>query len=194
MNSNLNISQMFDKSIISNNVTQIMDSNSNIFLKSSPLFRSFINTNSPSNKNDTSRNKILYCSTSTDRNKTVKNLKNRKIIKKQIVSLSPNFNDRDKLTLFYKTTLENKKENKKYEINKTEKYDLFQKYKIDKKIIKRFHLPKIEDKDLTYNIREKFFKSLDKANKIIQRNKQISLRVNEMTNYIQIEKYNRKNK
>ena len=60
MNSNLNISQMFDKSIISNNVTQIMDSNSNIFLKSSPLFRSFINTNSPtnnnSNKNDTSRN------------------------------------------------------------------------------------------------------------------------------------------
>ena len=196
MNSNLNISQMFDKSIISNNVTQIMDSNSNIFLKSSPLFRSFINTNSPtnnnSNKNDTSRNKILYCSTSTDRNKTMKNLKNRKIIKKQIVSLSPNFNDRDKLTLFYKTTLENKKENKKYEINKTEKYDLFQKYKIDKKIIKRFHLPKIEDKDLTYNIREKFFKSLDKANKIIQRNKQINLRVNEMTNYIQIEKYNRK--
>ena len=180
----MNISQFPEKSIYSNNVTDIMDSNSNIILKSSSLFRSIkdiINENRFFSKN---KNKSLK------QNKILKNIKNIKVVKKKIISLSPTFNDREKLTTFYETTLSDKGVEKKNKENEYEKKSLFQRYKINiKNLTRNLNLPKIEDKDLTYIIREKFFNNLNSANKIIQTNKQINSRINEMGKYFQLEKY-----
>jgi len=172
----------------SNNITDIMDTNSNIFLKSSSLFSSVLGDILNENKLF-SRNK----NKSFKQNKLLKNIKNLKVVKKKIISLSPTFNDREKLTTFYKTTLDNKNMEKNNKENEYEKKSLFQRYKINiKNLSRNLHLPKIEYKDLTYIIKEKFFKNLDNANKIIQTNKQINSRINEMGQYFQLEKYNNK--
>ena len=51
MNSSPNIINDIEKSFYSNNVTQIMDSNSNIFLSSSPLFRQVLNNSKIKSRN-----------------------------------------------------------------------------------------------------------------------------------------------
>ena len=186
MNSSPNIINDIEKSFYSNNVTQIMDSNSNIFLSSSPLFRQVLN-----NSKIKSRNMNQEIINQFKTNKIFKN-NNLKTIKQKLYSLSPSITDREKLTSYYKTTLDNKHHEKKTDEQKIEKKLLFKKYKINKNFSQKFHLPKIEDKDLTFQIREKFFKSLDKASTTIETNKQIQSRINEMTNYFQIEKYNKK--
>ena len=186
MNSSPNIINDIEKSFYSNNVTQIMDSNSNIFLSSSPLFRQVLN-----NSKIKSRNMNQEIINQFKTNKIFKN-NNLKTIKQKLYSLSPSITDREKLTSYYKTTLDNKHHEKKTDEQKIEKKLLFKKYNINKNFSQKFHLPKIEDKDLTYLIREKFFKSLDKACTTIETNKQIQSRINEMTNYFQIEKYNKK--
>ena len=186
MNSSPNLIYDSEKSFYSNNVTQIMDSNSNIFLSSSPLFRQVLN-----NSKIKSRNMNQEIINQFKTNKIFKN-NNLKTIKQKLYSLSPSITDREKLTSYYKTTLDNKHHEKKTDEQKIEKKLLFKKYKINKNFSQKFHLPKIEDKDLTFQIREKFFKSLDKASTTIETNKQIQSRINEMTNYFQIEKYNKK--
>ena len=184
----MNISQFPEKSNYSNNVTNIMDSNSNILLKSSSFIRTMLRDSIKENR-FFSKNK----NKSLKQNKILKKIKNLNVVKKKIISLSPTFNDREKLTTFYKTTLNNKNMEKKNIENEYEKKSIFQRYKINtKNLTKNLHLPKIEDKDLTYIIREKYFKNLDSANKIIQTNKQINLRINEMGKYFQLEKYNDK--
>ena len=184
----MNISQFPEKSNYSNNVTNIMDSNSNILLKSSSFIRTMLRDSIKENRFfSNNKNKSLK------QNKILKKIKNLNVVKKKIISLSPTFNDREKLTTFYKTTLNNKNMEKKNIENEYEKKSIFQRYKINtKNLTKNLHLPKIEDKDLTYIIREKYFKNLDSANKIIQTNKQINLRINEMGKYFQLEKYNDK--
>ena len=188
MNSSPNIINDIEKSFYSNNVTQIMDSNSNIFLSSSPLFRQVLNNSKIKSRNNNMNQEIIN---QFKTNKIFKN-SNLKTIKQKLYSLSPSITDREKLTSYYKTTLDNKHHEKKTDEQKIEKKLLFKKYKINKNFSQKFHLPKIEDKDLTFQIREKFFKSLDKASTTIETNKQIQSRINEMTNYFQIEKYNKK--
>ena len=188
MNSSPNLIYDSEKSFYSNNVTQIMDSNSNIFLSSSPLFRQALNKSILKSRNKNKNHEIIN---QFQTNKIFKN-NNLKTIKLKFYSLSPTISDREKLTSYYKTTLENNPHEKKTDEQKIEKKLLFKKYKINKNFSQKFHLPKIEDKDLTFLIREKFFKSLDKASTIIETNKQIQSRINEMTNYFQIEKYNKK--
>ena len=188
MNSSPNLIYDSEKSFYSNNVTQIMDSNSNIFLSSSPLFRQVLNKSNLKSRNIHMNHEIIN---QLKANKILKN-NNLKTIKQKFYSLSPSINDREKLSSYYKTNLENNQYEKKTDEQKIEKKLLFKKYKINKNFSQKFHLPKIEDKDLTYIIREIFFKSLDKASTVIETNKQIKSRINEMTNYFQIEKYNKK--
>ena len=110
MNSSPNLIYDSEKSFYSNNVTQIMDSNSNIFFSSSPLFRQILNhskTNSRNNHNN------INNTSSNKSNKIFKKLKDLKSIKKKFFSLSTDIKDREKLTSYYKISIENQYPKKK---------------------------------------------------------------------------------
>jgi hypothetical protein len=59
MNSSPNLIYDSEKSFYSNNVTQIMDSNSNIFLSSSPLFRQALNKSILKSRNKNINQEII---------------------------------------------------------------------------------------------------------------------------------------
>ena len=142
MNSSPNLIYDSEKSFYSNNVTQIMDSNSNIFLSSSPLFRQALNKSILKSRNKNKNHEIIN---QFQTNKIFKN-NNLKTIKLKFYSLSPTISDREKLTSYYKTTIENNPHEKKTDEQKIEKKLLFKKYKINKTFHKNFIFQKLKIK------------------------------------------------
>ena len=163
-----------------NNINDIMNSTSNIFLVHSPLFQSLNNDK----RNKHSRNIEKYAHAGIH---SLKHFPNVNLLKKISSSLSPTIEDKEKLTNYYKTTTDYND----YENNQSEKKLLFDKYKIINIPRINFNHPKKKNNDSTFRIIKPFFDSLTLANKVLNTNRQITQRINEMTNYFQIEKYNK---
>ena len=163
-----------------NNINDIMNSTSNIFLVHSPLFQSLNNDK----RNKHSRNIEKYAHAGIH---SLKHFPNVNLLKKISSSLSPTIEDKEKLTNYYKTTTDYND----YENNQSEKKLLFDKYKIINIPRINFNHSKKKNNDSTFRIIKPFFDSLTLANKVLNTNRQITQRINEMTNYFQIEKYNK---
>lgn len=123
--------------------------------------------------------------------KTQTNCKNKKFILGP--KNPPSIKDKIKLTSYYKTS--EKDSSYKNPKEKENKNNLFEKYNI-KKISsidnENINLPQITDNNMHLKIIKPYFKNPYKANKIIDINKQLVHRVNEMTNFFLLKKYYQK--
>ena len=103
----------------------------------------------------------------------------------------PSIKDKVKLTSYYKSGYNNSSYKSPEE--KMDKNNLFEKYNIKKMKNKDKHFynnfPQIADSNLHLKISKPYFKNTLKANKIIDLNKQLVHRVNEMTNFFLLKKY-----
>ncbi len=163
-----------------NNINDIMNSTSNIFFTHSPLFQS-LNNDKKRNKHSRNVEKFSHANI-----QSLKHFPNVNLLKKISLSLSPTIQDKEKLTNYYKTTTDYND----YENDKPEKKLLFDKYKIIN--IPRINLTLPKNSESTFRVIKPAFDSLKLANKVLNTNRQITQRINEMTNYFQIEKYNKK--
>ena len=162
-----------------NNINDIMNSTSNIFFTHSPLFQS-LNNDKKRNKHSRNVEKFSHANI-----QSLKHFPNVNLLKKISLSLSPTIQDKEKLTNYYKTTTDYND----YENDKPEKKLLFDKYKIIN--IPRINLTLPKNSESTFRVIKPAFDSLKLANKVLNTNRQITQRINEMTNYFQIEKYNK---
>ena len=154
------------------NINDIMNSTSNIFFIHSPLFQSL---NSDRKINKHSRNIEKYAHAGIH---SLKHFPNVNLLQKISSSLSPKIQDKEKLTNYYKTTTDsNDYENDKPEIKNIPRINL--------------ELPKKQNNESTFGVIKPVFDNLKIVNKVLNTNRQITQRINEMTNYFQIEKYNK---
>ena len=123
-------------------------------------------------------------------------MKSMNIIQNTKLELSPFLSEREKLTIYYETIFKNKRsENKIISLrDKKLKKELFCKYHIKNKSYgfvdnKSFKMNKSE---CSINIIKPYFKSIDKANNILNINKEIKNRLDDITNYFAIEKLKKK--
>ena len=202
----------------SSEINKVMKSSTNIFTHLSPLLtetltsfnkpkipRNF-NTISVSNmkkkifkRNKNSKNKIIYV-------KTHSNFHNKG--KKFILGPEnpPSINDKDKLTSFYKISDDKIITNKfKSPEEKLFRDKLFEKYnikKINNNITNEIpnqnsthnnFFPHLNDNNNTHlKIAIRYFKNMNKASKVLNINRQLVKRINEMSNFFLLQKYSQK--
>ena len=123
-------------------------------------------------------------------------MKSMKIIQNSKLELSPFLSEREKLTSYYETIFTNKKtENKINSLkDKNLKKELFYKYHIKNKsynFIPTNYL-KMNKSECSINIIKPYFNSISKANNILNINKEIKNRLDDITNYFAIEKLKKK--
>lgn len=120
--------------------------------------------------------------------------------KQRIKSLDiDDIDEAQKLRTYYKTTIEDideyryQKAHKKTfsEEEKKNKKKMLSKFQIKTKLnpLNIKQLPKIDDNSISIKISQPYFKTLKKANKILNVNKQIAYKINELTSCVQIDKY-----
>ena len=179
---------------ITKNVKEQLSTSTNLYLNSS-----IIKNNKNSKKNIINKinikNLILNSNSYSKKNSPIKVISNS-------YSLNPGINDREKLGSYYKLNEDEyyykKEKNNKNSIslrkqlskNKLEKKKLFSKYHILNDSSFENSLPKINDSEISTKIVKTYFTSITKANKTIAINKQLVLRMNDITNYFLLEKYN----
>ena len=181
---------------LSKEVNQQLSYSSNILLKSTSFFKS------AKKKSIKKKLKNLILNIPSKENK----------IEKKITSYSyssiPGIKDREKLGSFYISYQEdddnfdyyNNNFSKENDIEKSkkeknlEKKKLFSKYRIfsqDSFENSFSNRNASKDKEISTTIKEIYFNNIHKANKIITRNKQLVSRMNDITNYFLIQKYNK---
>ena len=120
--------------------------------------------------------------------------------KQRIKSLDiDDIDEAQKLRTYYKTTIEDIDE---YRYQKAHKKTFSEEEKeLKKKMLSKFQiktklkpmnikqLPKIDDNSISIKISQPYFKTLKKANKVLNVNKQIAYKINELTSCVQIDKY-----
>ena len=186
-------------------INKMMKSSTNLFSHLSPLFTktmtSFRNEknklflqkiNAKSIKNLMMRNNPNEYLPDPQKSKILKTQTNYKFSQFILSPKNPpSIQDKIKLTSYYKTS-GNKKSPYKSPEEKEYKNNLFEKYDIKKK---RFTdglnnlFPQITDNNLHLKIATPYFKNTLKANKVLNINKQLVHRVNEMTNFFLLKKY-----
>jgi hypothetical protein len=179
---------------ISKNVKEQLSTSSNMYLNSS-IIKSNQNTKRRIINKTNIKHLLLNINSNSKKNSPIKIISNS-------YSLKPGKYDREKLGIYYKSNedefyYKKRKNNKssislrkQYSKNKLEKKKLFSKYHILNNETFENSLPKINDSEISTTIIKTYFNSISKANKTIERNKQLVLRMNDITNYFLLEKYN----
>ena len=157
--------------------------------------------NSRNNMTNTNFNNIFplnYTSRNNKKNNILlpfrnNSMKSMNIIQNSKLEFSPFLSEREKLTIYYETIL-TKKNNENSLKDKKLKRELFGKYHIKNKsynFINNKYL-KMNKSECSINIIKPYFKSITKANNILNLNKEIKNRLDDITNYFAIEKYKKK--
>ena len=179
---------------ISKNVKEQLSTSTNLYLNSSIIKNNQNSKKKIINKTNI-KNLILNINSYSKKNSPIKVISNSS-------SLNPVIDDREKLGSYYKSNedeyyYKKKKNNicsislrKEFPKNKLEKKKLFSKYHILNDTSFENSLPKINDSEISTKIIKTYFNSISKANKTISINKQIVLRMNDITNYFLLKKYN----